>query len=196
MNDSAGARTGRIFALAGLCSALITLTLGAFWLAIFVGGAGLIFSVALLSTESILRRHSHSDRITFPRKLLAAAIVTVSYPCGVLVFAAMVSGLDNLPIEIRNSVAVTAAAVVSAFSFYWALNLITKTKRAALLWLLLIAVSSALLAGSSLVWGRTFTVLRPHWFISPFWVSLLIIGETGFGWVWGSSSGGSLASLK
>lgn len=175
----------RMFALAGLCSALITLALGAFWLAVMVWGAGLIFSVVLLSADSILHHRLDGPRISFPKKLLTAAVVTFSYLCGVLVFVIIASSLDHVGMELRNSIAVTIAAIGSAFPFYWALRISKRTTdRMAFIWLLILAISSALVA---VAWGEHFVVLRPGWFISPFWVSLLVIGETGFAWVWGRS---------
>jgi hypothetical protein len=175
------------FVVAGLVSALLTLILGAFSLIIFVLGTGVIFSIALFTTDSmLLHGRPVSGQTPLSRRLLAGLFVALSYTCGVICFVAFVSLVDRLGIDYRNFLGLIIAGVVSSFGFYWALRILFKVKRAALIHLVLISLSAAIISGSSAVWGKKFMIIRPHWFISPVWVTLLVIGETGFAWVWGN----------
>src|SRR5579863_930804 len=185
--NSIATKSEYAFVAAGLVSAFLTLALGAFWLIVFVFGTGVIFSIALFTTDSMLqRRRSGSARTPLSRRVLAGIIVALSYPCGVIGFAAFGSFVDRLGVDFRNLLGLIVGGVISSFAFYWALRILFKVKRAALLQLFLIALSAAIISGSSVAWGKKLTIIRPHWFISPLWVTLLVIGETGFAWVWGN----------
>lgn len=185
-----------VFAIAGLLSAILTILLGARWLLVLVLGAGLIFGVVLFVTERLFRqRRSSSAHARVARRLLAAVAVTLAYPCGVAVFITLLSLSDRPLMVYWNIGSLIAAGVIATFLFYWALGIIAKTTWAVLYQLLIIAVLTALISGSAESWGKEFLMVRPHWFVSPFWVSLLLIGETGFAWVWGRSLQSSAPSI-
>lgn len=183
------ATTKRPFVVAGLCSALLTLALGAFWLMVLVLGTGLIFAAILLTTDSLLNRNGPvSARTPFSRRMLAGTIVTLSYPCGVMIFIVNGMLLECAGINSRILFAIcgtSVAGIFSSFVFYRAVKIMGGFTRNVFLRLLLVAIVAALVSGSSVAWGQEFVVLRPHWFVSPFWITLLLVGETGFAWVWG-----------
>jgi len=188
MTETALARSENVFALVGLLSALLTIVLGGFWLGFFVLGTGLIFGAGLFTTDSLMQGQSASAQKPLSRRLLAGAIVAVSYPCSVIILIAVGMLLERLGFTSRTLIYICGmgiAGVFAALAFYWALKLFTKIERPALLQLVLIALSTALISGSADIWGQEFLILSPRFFISPAWASLLIIGETGFAWVWG-----------
>jgi hypothetical protein len=177
-----------VFAVAGFCSGLLTLALSAFWVAILVLGAGVIFAIALFAADGLQRREqSDSGQDSRSRRVLAGIIVSLSYPCGAMVFIAIVSLLDGLGISTRNLLGLSAASLVMSFGFYWALTVLSKPRRAVLLQLLFIALSTALVSGVVALGGHKTLILGPHFVISLSWVALLLLGETGFAWIWGKS---------
>lgn len=189
MNKNAPAKYELVFTLAGLCSALVTLALGAFWLTVLVLATGLILSIALLTTEDLAqRRWPLAVRTPLSRRLLAAGVVALSYPCGVVVFVVTVSAFDRLETGLRNILGLSVSGIFLSVAFYWSLRIAAAAKPAALVQLLAIALPTALIAGSTELWGRNFILLKPPFFVSPFWVILLVIGEAGFAWVWGRAN--------
>ena len=105
------------------------------------------------------------------------------------IFSAILLATDGL--WSRDSLfafGVGPAALVAAVGFYWALRIFSNVRRTALLQLILIGLITAILSGAIAVWGGNYLVLRQHLFISPVWVTLLLVAETGFAWVWGKSS--------
>ena len=177
-----------VFAVAGFCSGLLILTLGAFWFVILVLGTGVIFAFALFTTDGLLRRgKSDSMPVSRSRRLLAWIIVFLSYPVGVAVFIGVGSLLDGLGINTRNLVGLSAASLATSFGFYWALTIVSKAGRAVLLQLLVVALPTALIAGVVAFGGHRTLILRPHFVVSLTWVVLLLLGETGFAWVWGNA---------
>jgi|SRR5579872_29926 len=191
MNEIAPMKSEHLFMLAGLASALITLTLGGFWIVVFELGTGFIFAVALFTAESLLQRRSRvSARTSLWKRLSAGAIVAISYVIGVMIVATVGVLFDRLGVRSRTLTLVCGMSVAgtsTSFAFYGALRITTKAQRVALLQLLLIALATAVISGSADVWGQGSLVLGPHWFTSPAWATLLVIGETGFAWVWGKS---------
>jgi hypothetical protein len=177
-----------IFAAAGFCSGMLTLALGTFWIGILVLGAGLILAMALFTVDGLLwRGQSDSRQGSRARRILAGIIVSLSYPSGVGVFIAVTSLLDGVGINTRNLLGLSAAGVVASLGFYWALTILARTGRAVLLQLLLIALSTALVSGLVPFGVRNTLIVKPHFVLSLTWVTLLLLGETGFAWVWGKA---------
>jgi hypothetical protein len=194
MKETAYPKSQYIFALAGLSSAVLTLTLGAFWRVVFVLATGLIFAVALLTAEVLIDRHMPpSDRLPLSRRLIAAMIIVVSGPCAVVLFTVVptISGSHGAHLQ-RSTEALmdigglNVAGLFTACVFYSALRVFAKVKRVVLLQLMFVAIITAIISGSTPVWAHKFLILTPRWSISPLWVTLLILGETGFAWVWGN----------
>ena len=174
------------FGIVGFCSGLLTLALGAFWIGILVLGTGVIFAIALFMADDLLRREQPSSiQGLRSRRVLAGIIVSFSYLSGVAFFIAIISLLDGLGISTRNLLGLSAASVVTSFGFYWALTILGRAKRSLLLQLLLIALSTALISGVVSFGGHRTLILGPHFVVSLTWVALLLLGETGFAWVWG-----------
>jgi hypothetical protein len=185
----------RVFAVAGFCSGFLTLVLGTLWAVIFVVGAGIILATALFTVDGLLwRGQSDSMQGSRSRRILAGIIVSLSYPSGVVVFIAVTSLLDGIGINTRNLLGLSAASVITSFGFYWAITVLGRTRRAVLLQLLLIALLTALISGLAAFGKRSTLIVTPHFVVSLTWVALLLLGETGFAWVWGKARRSSFES--
>ena len=184
-----------MFTVAGLSSALTTLALGARWPIVFWTATGAIFAATLLTADGALRFAGFPlGPSPFWRRLVAGTLVIIAYLCGVFAFVA-VAAMFGRPSHfggtweaVRDVCGLSMAGIVAAFGVYCALRIVTKTRRLILAQLVLIALVAAILSGSSVAWGHKYLIVKRHLFISPFWVTLLVIEETGFAWVWGMAS--------
>jgi hypothetical protein len=155
-------------------------------------GAGLLFSAILLTVDLLLQRRRASPPVSSGRRVWAGSILTLAYFCGVLAFVGVASSFEHIGITSRNLLGLIVAAIIGSVATYWSLKLLFKVRIGTLVSLLLIGLSAALVSGTAPIWGHKLLVLNHGLFFSPFWFTLLVIGETGYAWVWGRAAAGAL----